>query len=169
MRRFAAAAVLMLAAWPALGQELPKFPKARPPQPLPEATCDVDKADAGDWLLGGWVAPETRFQFSRTAKGIVWTMDRKGAGGEFGWQDGAVIDGRVATLSACSVGLVAGESPQTNGMPAKPAGESPQVDRPGDGGAAVTFEGVLTEDGKIYGYATNKAGNDVRFVLRRER
>ncbi len=145
MRRLAVAVVLALAAVPALAQELPKFPKARPPQPLPEATCDVDRANSGDWLLGGWVAPQTRFHFSRPGKDIVWTMDRKGGGDEFGWQEGATIDGRVAAVSACTLRLVAGP----------------------DG--AFTFEGVLTEGGMIYGYATNKAGDAVRFVLRRER
>ncbi len=144
MRRLAAAVLLALAVSPALAQDMPKFPKARPPQPLPDATCDVGKADSGDWLLGGWVAPQTRLTFSRPARDLVWTMDRKGGGGEFGWQEGAVIDGTVAAVSACSVRLVAG-------------------------GGAFVFEGVLTEDGRIYGYATNKAGTDVRFVLRRER
>lgn len=144
MRRVVVAALLALLVSPALAQELPKFPKARPPQPLPDATCDVGKADSGDWLLGGWVAPETRFLFTRSGKAIAWTMDRRGGVGEFGWQEGAVITGTVAAVSACSVRLVAG-------------------------GGAFAFEGVLTEDGKIYGYATNKAGNDIRFVLRRER
>jgi hypothetical protein len=146
MRRLAAAILLALAVSPAAAEdELPKFPKAGPPQPLPEATCDVGKADAGDWLLGGWVAPQTRLTFRRQGADIAWSMDRKGSGGEFGWQEGAVIDGRVAAVSACTLRLVAG----TDG--------------------AFTFEGVLTEDGRIFGYATNKAGADVRFVLRRER
>ena len=36
-------------------------------------------------------------------------------------------------------------------------------------GVAFTFNGVLTEGGKIYGYAANSSGQQLRWVLRRER
>lgn len=139
-----AAGTLAPLAAPAAAQELPHFPKASPPQPLPDPPCDAARPDGGDWVIGNWVGPQTRLRFTRTAEGIRWTLDRKGAGGEFGWQDGATLDGRVTAASACTLRLEAG-------------------------GGAFVFDGVRTEDGRIYGFATNRAGATVRFLLRRER
>ena len=140
---------LTAAALPAAAAEdedrLPQFPKAGPPNPLPEAACDTRRADAGDWLLGRWVGPQTALAFTRGGESITWVMDRKSNAGEFGWTAGAVFDGRVAAVTGCTVRLTAG---------------------PDD---AFVFEGVLTGEGRLYGYAVNKAGADVRFVLRREK
>ena len=129
---------------PAAAQDLPHFPKAAPPQPLPDPSCDATKADTGAWLIGNWVGPRTRLQFTRTAQGIHWILNRQGGADEFGWQDGATIDGMVTTVSACTVQLKAGGGP-------------------------FVFDGVRTEEGHIYGYATNQAGAAVRLLLRRER
>ena len=126
-------------------EPFPQFPKIRPPQPLPEATCDVQHANGGDWLLGRWVGPQTALAFSRGGDAIAWVLDRKSAAGEFGWAAGATIDGKVAAVTACTVHLIAG---------------------PDD---AFVFDGVLTEEGRLYGTAVNKAGANVRFVLRREK
>jgi hypothetical protein len=141
-----AVAALVLPAVPAaLAQELPKFPKAGPPEPLPEATCDTAIANNGEWLVGRWVAPQTKWEFSRKDGGLIWTMDRKGSiANDFGWVDGTQIGGPVDKASGCTVALSGG-----NG--------------------AFMFEGVLSDGGKLYGFATNKRGEHVRFILRRER
>lgn len=136
----------LLVALPALAQDLPKFPKAGPPQPLPEPECDIALANNGQWLLGAWVAPQARWAFTRNQAGrIAWTMERKPQADEgFGWQPGAVIEGEVTAVTGCTVALAAGEG-------------------------AFAFEGVLGDVGRLYGFATNQAGRQVRFVLRRER
>lgn len=124
--------------------QLPQFPKVAPPEPLPEASCDTSAANDGGWLLGRWVAPQSRWEFTRANGAIAWTLDRKGTvNRDFGWQEGAQIAGTADKVSACSVHLVAGQ---------------------GD----FQFDGVLTESGKIYGFAVNPKGDTVRFVLRRE-
>lgn len=144
MRRAVTLAVLLLAA-PAWAQELPQFPKVAPPEPLPEASCDTTQANAGEWLLGHWVAPQSRWEFTRAGAGIAWTLDRKGGmNQDFGWQDGSQITGTAEKVTGCTVALVAGQG-------------------------AFRFEGVLTESGKLYGFATNRKGEMVRFTLRRER
>jgi len=139
----------LLASLPALSADgdepLPQSPKIRPPQPLPEATCDTGRANGGDWLLGRWVGPQTALAFNRGGDGIAWVLDRKSAAGEFGWSAAATIDGKVAAVTACTVHLVAG-----------PEG-------------AFQFDGVLSDEGRLYGTAINKAGANVRFVLRREK
>jgi hypothetical protein len=144
MRAFLALAALLAAA-PALADDtLPQFPKAGPPQPLPEAACDTAQASDGAWLIGRWVAPRTRWEFTREDGAIAWSMERKGnLNAEFGWQDGTRIAGTAETVTACTVALVAGQG-------------------------AFRFEGVLI-DGKLFGYAANTKGEHVRFTLRRER
>lgn len=144
--RLSLAALLMVAALPALAQPLPQFPKAAPPEPLPEPICDTALANNGAWLLGRWVAPQTRWEFTRAADGgIAWTLDRKGSiNRDFGWAEGATISGTAEKVSGCTVALKAGEG-------------------------AFAFEGVLTDSGKLYGFASNAKGDHVRFVLRRER
>lgn len=123
---------------------LPQFPKAGPPQPLPEAGCDTAQASDGAWLLGRWVAPQSRWEFTRDGQAIAWSLERKGnLNGEFGWQDGTRITGTAESVSPCTVHLVAGQG-------------------------AFRFEGVLL-DGKVFGYAANTKGDHVRFTLRRER
>ncbi len=139
------AALTLLGASAAWAEDFPQSPKIKPPEPLPEATCNTAQPNSGDWLAGSWVAPLTQFEFSRATQGFVFTMDRKAGPGEFGMQEGGVITGRVAAVSACTMRLEAGDN-----------GE-------------FAFDGVLTEDGKIYGYALNKAGDSVRFTLRRRR
>lgn len=143
--RPAAFALACLLALPAAAQDLPQFPKIGPPEPLPEATCDTQATNNGAWLLGRWVAPQARWEFVRGDGAIAWTLDQKGGvGANFGWREGAQITGTVTRLSACTVSLSAGEG-------------------------AFAFEGVLTDGGKLYGFATNPKGEHVRFVLRRER
>ena len=136
----------LLAATPAMAQELPQFPKIAPPEPLPDAMCDTSAATTGDWLIGRWVAPQSRWEFTRAANGtIAWTLDRKGsANTDFGWQDGTKIDGVAEKVTGCTIHLTAGKG-------------------------AFQFDGVLTEGGKLFGFATNKRGENVRFTLRRER
>jgi hypothetical protein len=91
------------------------------------------------------VAPQSRWEFARQGGAIVWTLDRKGGmNQDFGWQDGAQITGTADRFTGCTVHLVAGQG-------------------------AFQFEGVLTESGKIYGFATSRKGEVVRFTLRRER
>lgn len=144
MRRTAFALALTLA-FPAAAQDLPQFPKIGPPEPLPEATCDTGLANDGAWLLGRWVAPQARWEFLRKDAAIAWTLDQKaGIGAAFGWREGARVAGTVTKVSGCTVTLTAGEG-------------------------AFGFEGVLTDAGKLYGFATNPKGEHVRFVLRRER
>ncbi|MCR6630025.1 MAG: hypothetical protein NVV74_08220 [Magnetospirillum sp.] len=145
MRPAFALAAILLAATPALAQELPQFPKIAPPEPLPEASCDTSLANNGEWLLGRWVAPQSRWEFSRSGKGIAWTLDRKGGmNADFGWQDGTQITGTAEQVTGCTVALVAGQG-------------------------AFRFEGVLTDSGRLFGFATNQKGDSVRFTLRRER
>ena len=152
MRLRPLACLLMLGLFAALpvlaadGDEpFPQSPKVRPPQSLPEATCDTNRPSGGDWLLGHWVGPQTALAFNRGGEGITWVLDRKSAAGEFGWSAGAIIEGKVAAVTSCTVHLVAG-----------PEG-------------AFQFDGVLSDEGRLYGTAVNKAGANVRFVLRRER
>ena len=58
LRPFATAAIALLAlTLPAWAEDFPQGPKAPPPEPLPEAVCDTARPDAGDWLVGNWVAP----------------------------------------------------------------------------------------------------------------
>jgi hypothetical protein len=143
----AAAAVLVLAL-PAQAQDFPKSPKIGPPEPLPEAVCDSTQASGGDWLVGKWVAPQAKWEFSRKDGALVWTLEQKaGINGEFGWREGAAITGTVQAISPCTLRAVAGSQ----------------------GDVAFTFDGVLVEGSRIFGYATNKAGQQVRYVLRRER
>jgi hypothetical protein len=137
--------VLALAAAPAFAQELPQFPKVAPPEPLPDAICNTSLPNNGEWLLGRWVAPQSRWEFTRAGDGIAWVLDRKGgANADFGWQDGAQISGKADKVTGCTVELVAGQG-------------------------AFRFEGVLTDGGRLFGFATNKKGENVRFTLRRER
>lgn len=143
--RFAVILAALVAAVPAWAQELPQFPKIAPPEPLPEAICDTTLANNGEWLLGRWVAPQSRWEFTRSGAAIAWTLERKGsANQDFGWQDGTQITGAAEHVSGCSVVLTAGQG-------------------------AFRFQGVLTDSGKLYGYATNRKGEVVRFTLRRER
>lgn len=145
MRPLVIAALALSLAVPAAAQDLPQGPKAGPPEPLPEAGCDTARANDGAWLLGRWVAPQARWEFSRGDTAIAWTLDHKGSvGSNFGWREGARITGAVTKVTGCTVTLSAGEG-------------------------AFAFEGVLTESGKLYGFATNAKGDHVRFVLRRER
>lgn len=146
MRRLSLSLAALCLAAPALAQELPQFPKIAPPEPLPEPICDTGLANNGEWLLGRWVAPQARWEFTRAAdKGIAWTLERKGGmNADFGWQDGTQINGTAEKITGCSVTLVAGQG-------------------------AFRFEGVLTDTGKLYGYATSRRGEVVRFTLRRER
>jgi hypothetical protein len=146
MRRAATAfAVLMFATLPAMAQELPQFPKAGPPEPLPEPSCDISLPNNGAWLVGRWVAPQSRWEFVRDGAAITWTLERKGGlNQDFGWQDGTLITGSADKLTGCTVHLVAGQG-------------------------AFQFDGVLTDSGKIYGFATSRKGEVVRFTLRRER
>lgn len=145
MRRPLILAFLLLAATPAMAQDLPQFPKVAPPEPLPDAICDTTHASTGDWLIGRWVAPQSRWEFTRANGGIAWSLDRKGnLNGEFGWQDGTQIAGTADKVTGCTVHLTAGEG-------------------------AFQFEAVLTDSGKLFGFATNKRGENVRFTLRRER
>ena len=139
------AALLLAAALPAAAEDLPQFPKVGPPEPLPEAPCDTARPSTGDWLLGRWVAPQARWEFSRSGEGLAWTLERKGGmNSDFGWQDGAQISGTAEKITGCTVSLVAGQG-------------------------AFHFQGVLTESGKLYGFATGRKGDVVRFTLRRER
>lgn len=145
MRRVALICAALVAAAPALAEDLPQFPKIAPPEPLPEATCDTGLANNGEWLLGRWVGPQARWEFTRAAGAITWVLDRKGGmNADFGWQDGAQISGTADKVTGCTVSLVAGQG-------------------------AFRFEGVLTDTGKLYGYATSRKGEVVRFTLRRER
>lgn len=144
MRRMVIA-LAVLAALPVTAQELPKFPKAGPPEPLPEPMCDTALANNGEWLVGRWVSPQSRWTFTRQGQSIAWTLDRKGSLGDgFGWQDGTTIAGRVDRISGCTVGMSAGEG-------------------------KFVFDGVLTDGGKLFGFATNPRGDYVRFTLRREK
>jgi hypothetical protein len=150
LARLCLLALCLLTALPAAADgdgddKLPQFPKVRPPSPLPETTCDASRPGGGDWLVGRWVGPQTVLSFSRGANSLAWVLDRKSAAGEFGWAAGGTIEGIVVAATACTVRLTAGP----------------------DG--AFVFEGVLTEEGRLYGYAVNKAGADVRFTLRREK
>lgn len=149
MRRAALALCCLFLAVPAaLAEDLPKGPKAPPPEPLPDATCDTTKADSGDWLVGRWVAPYSKWEFKRDAQGLVWKLEQKpDINRDLGYKQGTVIEGKVEAISACTMKLVATENGET----------------------AFAFEGVRTEDGKIYGYAANKAGQNARWTLRRER
>lgn len=143
--RLPAFALALLLAAPALAEDFPKSPKVGPPEPLPEPACDTALANNGQWLLGRWVAPQTRVEFTREADGLAWRMERKGSlNEEFGWRDGAVMSGRVDRATGCTLAM-------------------------SGGAGAFVFEGVLTDPGKIYGFATNRKGEHVRFVLRRER
>lgn len=147
LRQIGLIGLLLLSTVPAhaADDELPQFPKIGPPQPLPEAPCDTAKASTGDWLIGRWVAPQTKWEFTRQGDAVTWTLDRKGSvNTDFGWQDGARITGTAEAVTGCTVSLVAGQG-------------------------AFRFEGVLTENGKLFGYATNTKGDNVRFTLRRER
>lgn len=140
-------ALCLVLALPAAAQEMPRFPKAGPPEPLPDASCDTAMADTGEWLVGRWVAPMARWEFMRQGAGLVFRLDQKsGINNDFGWREGASITGTVQAVTGCTVKLAAS-----------------------DGGAVFAFDGVLTEGGKIYGAASNKAGQSVRYVLRRER
>ncbi|MBI3446992.1 MAG: hypothetical protein HY055_16910 [Magnetospirillum sp.] len=149
MRRTALVLACLAAACPALADEgLPQGPKAPPPEPLPEAACDTAKPDSGDWLLGRWVAPYAKWEFKREPKGLVWHLEQKpDINRSLGWKDGASLDGAVETVSACTLRLVAGDN----------------------GDVAFAFDAVRTDENKIYGYAVNKAGQQLRWVLRRER
>ena len=142
-------AFLLAFGLPALAEDLPQGPKVAPPEPLPEAECDTAKSDTGEWLVGRWVAPYSKWEFRRSAAGdLVWTLDQKpDINRSLGWKEGAHIDGKVTAVSACSLRLTAGDG----------------------GEVAFAFDGVRTGDGKIYGYAVNVSGQQLRWVLRRER
>lgn len=135
------AAVLQVAG-PAAAEDFPRSPKIGPPQPLPEAGCDTARSDSGAWLQGRWVAPMAKWEFA----GAEFRLEQKNDhNSDFGWKEGGVIAGRIEAVSACTVRLTAGEA------------------------GRFAFEGVLTDAGKIYGFAFNASGQRVRYVLRRER
>ena len=94
------------------------------------------------------MAPFTKWEFRRDAQGLVWKLEQKpDINRDLGYKQGTVIEGKVAEISACTMKLVATESGET----------------------VFSLEGVRTEDGKIYSYAINKAGQGARWTLRRER
>lgn len=130
---------------PAAAENLPQFPKIGPPGSLPEAACDTSRAHSGDWLLGRWVSPHSRWEFQRQGTALVWSLERKGSVDDgMGWSAGTRIDGAVSAVSACSFTLGAGDG-------------------------QFSMEGVLTEGGKVYAVAANAKGKTARFLLRRER
>ena len=142
-------AVLFAVSLPVLADDLPQGPKAAPPEPLPEAECDTAKPDNGEWLVGRWVAPYSKWEFRRGgASDLTWSLDQKpDINRSLGWKEGARIDGKVAAVSACTLRLTAGDGSDV----------------------AFSFDGVRTADGKIFGYAVNTSGQQLRWVLRRER
>lgn len=143
--RFAVLALCLCAALPAAAEDLPQFPKIGPPGSLPEAICDQSKASDGNWLLGRWVSPQSRWEFSRQGQGLAWGLDRKGSVEDgMGWSAGTRIDGGVEQISPCSFRLGAGDG-------------------------QFALDGVLTDDGKIFAVAANAKGKTARFILRRER
>lgn len=143
------AALLTVLACPVLAEDLPQGPKAPPPEPLPDPICDTAKPDSGDWMLGRWVAPYSRWEFLRAANGaMTWSLEQKSDINQaLGWKQGARLDGGVAAVSGCTLRLEAREG----------------------GEVAFAFDGVRTHDGKIYGFAVNPAGQQARWILRRER
>lgn len=146
-RMMAAALAALVLALPgaAAAQELPQFPKAAHPGSLPEPTCDIAKADAGDWLVGKWVGPLARWEFARQGAAVTWTLEQKGGiNADLGWRDGARLGGPVDALSACTVALSGGQG-------------------------QFSAQGVLTETGRLFVIATNPKGAEVRYLLRRER
>lgn len=147
MRRTALTLCCLLASAPAwAGDELPQGPKAPPPEPLPEASCNTDKPDSGDWLLGPWVAPYSKWEFRREGADLIWQLEQKhDVNRELGYKEGATFGGKVDKVSGCTVNLTA-----TN-----------------NGKAVFVFEGVVIEGGRIYGYAHNDAGQSARWTLRR--
>ncbi|MGE5504936.1 MAG: hypothetical protein ACM31L_10980 [Actinomycetota bacterium] len=139
--------IALLMAAPALAQELPQGPKAGPPQPLPDPECDTSLPNNGEWLVGRWVAPLSKWEFTRNGKDLAFRFEQKpGHNAEYGWRDGAVITGTVTKLSGCTVEMGARE-----------------------GDASFTFEGVQIDGGRIFGYAISTDGKHVRYTLRRER
>jgi hypothetical protein len=137
---------LLLAA-PAFAEDLPQGPKAGPPEPLPEADCDTSLPNNGEWLLGRWVAPMSKWEFTRSGGGLDFRFEQKqGHNSEYGYRDGAVITGKVAQVSGCTMTLAAGE-----------------------GDASFGFEGVRIDGGRIFGFARSTDGKHVRYTLRRER
>lgn len=149
MRFRLAFAAALLFALPALADDdFPQGPKAAPPEPLPEPICDTAKPDNGAWLLGRWVAPYSKWEFLSEGAGTAFKLEQKpDINRSLGWKDGASFGGKVVALSGCSLRATAGE----------------------DDDIAFTFDGVRTDDGKIYGVAVNKSGQQLRWVLRRER
>lgn len=138
-------AALLVAALPAIAQDLPQFPKEGPPGALPEAGCDTTLASDGQWLLGRWVSPQSHWEFARQGGSLVWSLDRRGGvTGDFGWSSGARLEGTVEAVSPCSVRLTAG-------------------------GGQFVMDGVLSDGGKLFGVAANAQGKTTRFLLRRER
>lgn len=138
-------AACLCAAFPAVAQELPQFPKSGPPDSLPEPVCDTTRADGGDWLLGHWVSPHSRWEFHRQDGALHWVLERKGSVNDtLGWDEGARLDGAVTAVSPCSFTLDGG-----NGQ--------------------FVMNAVLTDGGKVFGVAVNPKGDSVRFLLRRER
>ena len=70
MRHIVAVSLALIAfSLPAFADDLPQGAKAPPPEPLPEASCDATKANSGDWLVGRWVAPYSKWEFQRAAAG----------------------------------------------------------------------------------------------------
>jgi hypothetical protein len=146
MRRSVLALCCLLAAPAAWAEDLPQGPKAPPPEPLPEAACDTAKPDSGDWLLGRWVAPYSKWDFRREGDGLVWTLEQKSdINRDLGYKEGATFGGKVDTVTGCTIGLTASENGKT----------------------VFVFEGVQIEGGRIYGYAHNEAGQSARWTLRR--
>ncbi|MBR9971246.1 hypothetical protein [Magnetospirillum sulfuroxidans] len=144
MRVFALA-LCLCASLPALAQELPQFPKAGPPGSLPEPLCDTALANNGEWLVGRWVSPQSRWEFHRQGTALVWSLERKGSINDgLGWSEGTRFDGNVDAVSGCTFSISAG-------------------------GGQFVMEGVLTDGGKVFGVAANAKGNSARFILRRER
>ena len=143
--RVLALALCLCAASPAVAQDLPQFPKVGPPGSLPEPVCDTAMANDGQWLVGRWVSPQSRWEFHRQGTSLAWSLDRKGSVNDgLGWSEGSRFDGIVDAISGCTFTLSAG------------AGQ-------------FVMEGVLTDGGKVFGVAANTKGNSARFILRRER
>ena len=137
--------LVLAAAPPAAAEDLPQFPKIGPPGSLPEAICDTRIANDGEWLLGRWVSPHSRWEFRRQGAALAWSLERKGGVDDgMGWSAGTRIDGTVTAVSGCGFALGAGDG-------------------------QFAMDGVLTDGGKLFATAANAKGKSARFILRRER
>ena len=98
------AALLAAPAW--ADDDMPKFPKIAPPDPLPDAAC-AGVANPESWALGDWISPTLRVHVDQKTWSITGSASSTGA---------------IVQLEACGLSLSADDAQIFAGVRAEDGG-----------------------------------------------